>query len=103
MLVEKTITVKKEVYVAPCIRCNSTDINIFDYGYSTSNMGGGKCKCCKKEITSTVGIDPNKEELIDIWNNKNDIPTLLLEQDRIINYANREIIRLTEILNKRIV
>jgi hypothetical protein len=101
MLIEETIIIKKNVYVSPCIKCGSDNINIFDYGYGTSNYGGGRCKDCKNEITEVVCVDPNKKKLIDIWNKKNDITLLLLEQDSIINKANKEIIRLTEILNKR--
>lgn len=84
MLITETKTVKREIHVAPCLECGSADILLSDCGYSSFNVGGGKCKSCGHEVTKTVGTFPTMEGLASIWNTANDITTLIrLEEDKI--------------------
>ena len=32
--------------ILPCKKCGSTDIKLYDCGYSSFNCGGGKCQRC---------------------------------------------------------
>ena len=91
MRIEKTVKTTVEVYVAPCIKCGGTDINIDDMGYSNPNMGGGKCKTCKHEVIQGCTWDVDKMTLIRIWNDSNDITKLIAQQQAIIDKAQAEI------------
>ena len=60
--------------INPCVKCGSTDIHIYDQGYSSFNVGGGQCKGCgNKEYSNNLGCFPTKEELTEIWNRGNPI------------------------------
>lgn len=88
MIVEETVIVRKDVPVAPCVKCRGRDITIHDLGYSTFNKGGGTCTSCKHEVLETCGpYSPSKVDLISIWNRHNDIATLIAEQQAIIDKA----------------
>jgi nucleoside 2-deoxyribosyltransferase len=91
MLIEKTVTTTVDVYVAPCIKCGGTDINIRDMGYSNPNIGGGTCKTCKHEVMQGCTWDVDKMTLIRIWNDSNDITKLIAQQQAIIDKAQAEI------------
>lgn len=91
MRIEKTVKTTVDVYVAPCIKCGGTDISIDDMGYSNPNMGGGKCKTCKHEVIQGCTWDVDKMTLIRIWNDSNDISTVIAQQQAIIDKAQAEI------------
>ena len=86
MIIEETKVVRSNIYVAPCVLCGSGDINLFDYGYSSPNIGGGKCKNCGHEVTHNIADwDPSKRELAKIWNAENDVKILIKQaQKRIV-------------------
>ena len=97
MFIEEEVSVKKKIYVAPCIACGSEDINIFDYGYSSPNMGGGRCKSCKREVSHNIAsIFPTKKELAKIWNDENDKAVLIKRAQQKIAEAQLEIERLSK-------
>lgn len=84
-------TVEREVYVAPCLECGSSDILITDSNYSSFNTGGGKCKVCGHTTSAGVGCLPTMRELISIWNSGNDVKQLIAAQKEIIKKAQEEI------------
>ena len=85
MIVEETKTIKRDIHVAPCIKCGSSDIRIYDCGYSSFNCGGGECRNCGNDVTvSHLGCDPTIDELASIWNSENDIATLIANAEKII-------------------
>lgn len=94
MLVTETITVKREIHVAPCLECGHTDILLSDSGYSSFNVGGGECKRCHHKTTASVGCDPKMTELAAIWNAGNDIPTLIKVEEAKITQAQKRIAEL---------
>lgn len=96
-----TETVTREVYVAPCIKCGSSDIAISDYGYSAPNIGGGQCKKCKHEVTSGCSCIVDMRTLISIWNAGNDPQRLIKEQEKIIENAQKIIDELQSVIQKR--
>jgi len=54
--------------IKPCKKCGSTDIQIWDCGYSSFNPGGGTCNKCGFKVEQMVGCMPSREELVDMWN-----------------------------------
>ncbi len=101
MKITETITVEKDVYVAPCFKCGSEDIKFGDCGYWQGNSGGGKCQSCNHEEWHSCGRDPSKERLIEIWNKHNDLDILQAEQTKIIEDAQAKRALLREILIQR--
>lgn len=78
--------------IMPCIKCGSKDIQIWDCGYSSFNVGGAKCKNCENEVK----LDPcdcyPKNDIIRAWNKSN--PTLakkVKEYETEIEENNRQI------------
>ena len=64
--------------IAPCIKCGSKEIELYDCGYSSFNCGGGKCKSCGHKVSDCyLGCFPTQQELASIWNGKNDAKLLL--------------------------
>lgn len=94
MKITETKTVEREIHVAPCLMCGSDDISLDDCGYSSFNVGGGKCNKCKHSATDACHFDVTKDQLASIWNKKNDIPMLIAEQERIIVDAQSKIAQL---------
>lgn len=90
--VQKTVT--ETVYVAPCIKCGHDDINIRDYGYNASNIGGGTCKRCKHEVSSACDIFPEMEKLAAIWNAENCKNTIITRKKQQIANLEAEIAEL---------
>lgn len=70
--------VTREVYFAPCFKCGSEDINVWDCGYSAFNVYGATCKKCKQEIQCKYG-DFEAKVIAEKWNNVNS-PVLIIEQ-----------------------
>ena len=95
MLVKETKTVEREIHVAPCLECGGVEIDLGDSGYSSFNVGGGKCKKCGHETTGGVGCLPKIDELAAIWNAGNDIPYLIDVEKAKIAKANECIAKLT--------
>ena len=57
--------------IQPCVECLSTDIEIGDCGYSSFNVGWGKCRNCNNETkVQPCGCFP-KDEIIHAWNKDN--------------------------------
>lgn len=53
--------------IKPCKKCESTDIELWDCGYSSFNPGGGKCNNCGFEVSDYTLYD-DKASLTKIWN-----------------------------------
>lgn len=81
MQITETKTVTREVHVAPCLKCGSTDIVLTDSNYSSCNTGGGLCKKCGHTSFSGVGCLPSMDQLASNWNAENDIPTLISAEE----------------------
>jgi len=90
----KKETIEVVLDVAPCLECGSESIAIEDCGYNSFNVGGGRCAVCGHESTSDCSVDPDVEELIDIWNRANSIELLIKQQETIIENAQKEIVEL---------
>lgn len=60
----------------PCIKCDSTNIKIFDCGYSSFNVGGGECRDCKHKVSGAVNINWQSDSLR-VWNTANDLNALI--------------------------
>lgn len=90
MLIKEQTTVEREIHVAPCLECGSSDIALSDSNYSSFNNGGGRCKKCGHEVTGGVACMPSIDRLAAIWNAANDIPTLIqAEEKKIADAAER--------------
>lgn len=92
--ITETKTTQSEIYVAPCIKCGSENIDIGDSGYSSFNIGGGECKKCKHTATSGCGCNVTIRECAAIWNRKNDIDMLVKEQENVVITAQKTIAEL---------
>lgn len=85
MLIKENTTIERDVYVAPCLECGCSDIQLSDNNYSSFNQGGGKCKACGHTTYAGVGCLPKMDDLIAIWNAGNDIKQLIeKEQNKIL-------------------
>jgi hypothetical protein len=60
--------------VRPCIKCGSTNVLIYDNNYSSFNCGGGKCQACGFKVSKSIGSNPTKAELTEVWNSGNKPP-----------------------------
>ena len=57
--------------IRPCLECGSTDIKIWDCGYSSFNVGGATCNSCgNKTKLSVCGCFP-EGDIITQWNSHN--------------------------------
>ena len=54
--------------IKPCKKCGSTNILLWDCGYSSFNPGGGECLACGFRIEGEAGCSPGQDDLIAIWN-----------------------------------
>ncbi|GBG14878.1 uncharacterized protein NMK_2479 [Novimethylophilus kurashikiensis] len=98
----KTVTETKEIYVAPCLKCGSADIKLWDCGYTEGNVGGGVCKECGHEgKQGWIGSSPSKEQLAGIWNAANDIDTLITAENTKIEASRRTITELESLRRER--
>jgi hypothetical protein len=95
--ITETKQVKREIYVAPCIACNNTDISLSDCGYSSFNIGGGYCKSCKREVNAGCGTFPTPDQLAAIWNSLNCVKTLIAAEEKKITDAKLRIAELSKI------
>ena len=56
--------------IKPCPVCGSENIEISDCGYSSFNVGWGRCKSCDfQETVKPCGCFP-KDEIISYWNSR---------------------------------
>lgn len=63
----------KKPKAKPCRECGGKDIEIGDCGYSSFNVGWGKCKKCGFEVkVSPCGCFPH-DEIVERWNKRNTI------------------------------
>ena len=71
------------VEFVPCIKCGSEDINFYNCGYSSFNVGGAKCRNCgNKIVINGIHWGAADSDLVPYWNAKND-PKLLRMQYQI--------------------
>lgn len=84
--------------IAPCLECGSDDITLDHSNYSSFNTGGGECNHCHRTTRIAVGCFPTMEELAKIWNDENDIPTLIETEEKVIQGAQN---RIKELLLKQ--
>ena len=98
MLVKETAVTEREIHVAPCLECGSTEVQlqILDAGVPALNQGGGKCKKCGHTTSSAVGTQPTMDDLAAAWNAGNDIPTLIAAEEAKISGARARIAALKE-------
>lgn len=94
MQVTETVVVTREIHVAPCLECGHTDILLSDSGYSSFNVGGGKCKKCGNEVSGSVSCIPTMTDLASIWNAENDVAKLIAAERAKIEDAQQRIIEL---------
>ena len=87
MLVTETKSVTRDLYVAPCLKCGCKEIVLSDSNYSSFNRGGGTCSQCKHEVVGCCGCLPTVDDLARIWNNENDIDTLIAIERKKITTA----------------
>jgi hypothetical protein len=97
--IKKTVT--KKIYVAPCIHCGSDNIDLGDCGYSAFNKAYGKCKDCKVGVTFGCGCNISLADIIRVWNDHNDIDTLMEKQQDIIEAGLTEFNRLKDLKKVR--
>lgn len=84
-LQEKKV-VETTIYRAPCIKCNSDDVKLGHCGYSTFNVGSGKCQSCGHTVDfKNLVWKVTQKELVEMWNDKNDIPTVVGKQEMAIS------------------
>jgi nucleoside 2-deoxyribosyltransferase len=91
MQITEVVTQNREVYVAPCLECGSSEIKIHDLGHGTFNSGGGSCLSCKHEVLSNCDWSPSVADLAEIWNSANDITAKIRVQREILENAQSEI------------
>jgi hypothetical protein len=61
----------KKIKINPCKDCQSTDVKIYNCGYSTFNVGSATCQKCKKKIEARYGEWNDNNWIIAEWNNEN--------------------------------
>lgn len=93
------VLAEKEIYVEPCIKCGYDDILIFDGNESSFNYSVGRCKKCKHEITWDCSCLPNMEEMINHWNSKNNIDTVIATLKKEILALKSEIVSKNEYID----
>ena len=67
-----------ELYVAPCLDCNSDDIKIDEYEDEYGFISTVTCKNCKRKVSQNFG----EAEVIKMWNESNDIALLVKSKFR---------------------
>src|SRR3546814_7577807 len=77
------------------------DIHLSDSNYSSFNVGGGKCKNCNHQSTSSVGIFPTSDEMAAIWNAENDINFLIAAEEKKIAVSKARISELKKLAADR--
>lgn len=87
MLIKEQTVVEREIHLAPCLECGSSDIELIDSNYSSFNIGGGECKKCRHKATGNVSCMPKVDHLAAIWNAGNDIPALIRAEEKKIAEA----------------
>jgi hypothetical protein len=101
-IIKKTIPQKTkeiELFVSPCIKCNSDDITIEEYGDKYGFISTATCKKCGNCIKQNV----SEEKIIEEWNNANDIPIVIINKTMLIIKLKQEIIDLKKLQKDRLV
>lgn len=62
-----------ELFVSPCVKCDSDDIKIEEYEDQYGYISTATCKKCKNTIKSNT----SESGIIKEWNNQNDVFTLI--------------------------
>lgn len=82
---------QKEVIhiISSCVKCNSDDIDIREYEDQYGYISTATCKnkACKNEVK----VNASKVAVIDLWNEKNDIATLIAKKTKLIETTKAEI------------
>ena len=87
--------VTREVDYVPCLKCGGLEVIFFDHGYTQGNSGGGKCKSCGNECTSSLQWDAKTDQQVAVWNAQNDPAKLIEAQNKIILAAQNRIQEIT--------
>lgn len=101
LIVKRRIDVELEY--ATCLKCGCDDVDFGDCGYSTYNVGYGKCmnEKCGHTVNVNCEYNPDKEMLIREWNKKNDITILISQKTTEMNSLKKELSELKKIQRKR--
>ena len=97
--IRKSIVEKKTYTIAPCIKCNSDDIELTNYEDNFGCISGGKCKHCGAKHNENWG--EHKYQAAEIWNGANDPSKLIEHQQAIVLKANNRIKELKAIVKQR--
>lgn len=69
--------VPQKITVLPCIKCGSSDVELWESGDNSFNSGGGRCLDCKHEVREMLFADPTNTLLAEVWNKYNNVRTRL--------------------------
>jgi len=92
---EKTI----EHQVANCIKCGNDEIDIHEYEDQFGFISTAKCKNSK--CGNEVKVNSSTIAVIEEWNNKNDIDTVIKNKELLIEKTIKEIKNLKELYLER--
>lgn len=80
------------LYVAPCKRCGSRNINLTYREFDNLCLAGGECKTCGAVTEDVASLDDTSQEArAEIWNSKNDKNRLISQAEQRIDSAQNEI------------
>ncbi len=80
-----------EHVVAQCLKCGSDDIDIREYEDNFGYISTAKCNSCQNEVK----VNACEVDVINEWNNQNDIPTLIANKLNLISTTKEEIAKLS--------
>ncbi len=78
---------EEEHYVAPCLKCDCDVIKIEEYDDKYGYISTATCTGCKNEVR----VNCDAVCAIKEWNNRNDIPVMLLSKAALIVTLKEEI------------
>ena len=64
--------------IAPCLNCGSENIKLSNYEDTFGCISGGTCNFCKNSFSENHGS--TKEHSIKIWNDNNDVTSLISQE-----------------------
>jgi len=83
-------TKEEQIYVAPCIKCGSDDINVREYEDKYGFITTVSCKDCMEQVKINAG----DIEGIKLWNSKNDVDQLIESKTALIAILKEELKKL---------
>lgn len=90
-----THVVKHEV--APCLICGFESIKIEEYENQYGSISTATCQNCYQKIRDNVG----DAGIVKLWNERNDIDTLLAEKASLLARTKNEIMALKDLQKQR--